>query len=202
MSRAKRRADATYLQASARPPRARDRGAAVAALIVVVTAVLVWVLRPNQDRTTTTPLAGRHPTPPPARPPPPPADRDDRRPPTPPAATVGAEPTAEPTTVRRRAPRAVRGRADFPLDPFQQQALDALDAGRTCSSPRPPGRARRSSPSTRSSAALAAGAKAFYTTPLKALSNQKYGDLVRVHGATASACSPATTRSTATRRSW
>src|SRR5206468_6415688 len=30
--------------------------------------------------------------------------------------------------------------------------------------------------------ALAAGAKAFYTTPLKALSNQKYGDLVRVHG--------------------
>ena len=27
--------------------------------------------------------------------------------------------------------------------------------------------------------ALAAGAKAFYTTPLKALSNQKYGDLVR-----------------------
>src|SRR5439155_15652293 len=31
--------------------------------------------------------------------------------------------------------------------------------------------------------ALAAGSKAFYTTPLKALSNQKYGDLVRRHGA-------------------
>ena len=30
--------------------------------------------------------------------------------------------------------------------------------------------------------ALAAGAKAFYTTPLKALSNQKFTDLVRVHG--------------------
>jgi ATP-dependent RNA helicase HelY len=31
--------------------------------------------------------------------------------------------------------------------------------------------------------ALAEGGKAFYTTPLKALSNQKYGDLVRRHGA-------------------
>ena len=30
--------------------------------------------------------------------------------------------------------------------------------------------------------ALAEGRKAFYTTPLKALSNQKYGDLVRRHG--------------------
>ncbi|MBO0731063.1 MAG: DEAD/DEAH box helicase, partial [Acidimicrobiaceae bacterium] len=30
--------------------------------------------------------------------------------------------------------------------------------------------------------ALAEGGKAFYTTPLKALSNQKYGDLVRAHG--------------------
>src|SRR5207253_3942542 len=31
--------------------------------------------------------------------------------------------------------------------------------------------------------ALAEGGKAFYTTPLKALSNQKYGDLVRRYGA-------------------
>ena len=31
--------------------------------------------------------------------------------------------------------------------------------------------------------ALATGRKAFYTTPIKALSNQKYHDLVRVHGA-------------------
>ncbi len=31
--------------------------------------------------------------------------------------------------------------------------------------------------------ALAEGGKAFYTTPLKALSNQKYGELVRRHGA-------------------
>ena len=30
--------------------------------------------------------------------------------------------------------------------------------------------------------AIAKGGKAFYTTPLKALSNQKYGDLVAKHG--------------------
>ena len=31
--------------------------------------------------------------------------------------------------------------------------------------------------------ALALGGKCFYTTPLKALSNQKFGDLVAKHGA-------------------
>ncbi len=36
--------------------------------------------------------------------------------------------------------------------------------------------------------ALQAGRKAFYTTPIKALSNQKYADLVRIHGATRSGC--------------
>ena len=55
--------------------------------------------------------------------------------------------------------------------------------GARCWSPRPPDRARRSSPSTRSSSRSRVGGKAFYTTPLKALSNQKYGDFVRVHGA-------------------
>ena len=50
--------------------------------------------------------------------------------------------------------------------------------------------------------ALAEGRKVFYTTPLKALSNQKYNDLVRAHGASGSGSSPATTRSTATRPSW
>ena len=46
--------------------------------------------------------------------------------------------------------------------------------------------------------ALGMGGKCFYTTPLKALSNQKFGDLVARHGAGDRwACSPATTRSTA-----
>ena len=53
------------------------------------------------------------------------------------------------------------------------------------------------------SLALEHGRKCFYTTPIKALSNQKYHDLVARHGpASVSACSPATTRSTAMRRSW
>ena len=48
--------------------------------------------------------------------------------------------------------------------------------------------------------ALATGRKAFYTTPIKALSNQKYTDLVRASTApTRSACSPVTRRSTARR---
>ena len=43
--------------------------------------------------------------------------------------------------------------------------------------------ARRSSASSRSSSPCRQGRKCFYTTPIKALSNQKYADLVRRHGA-------------------
>ena len=50
--------------------------------------------------------------------------------------------------------------------------------------------------------ALAAGRKCFYTTPIKALSNQKHNDLVRRYGPERSACSPVTSRSTATPTSW
>ena len=49
----------------------------------------------------------------------------------------------------------------------------------------------------------ARGRKCFYTTPIKALSNQKYTRPGRpVRRRPRSACSPATTRSTATRRWW
>ena len=51
--------------------------------------------------------------------------------------------------------------------------------------------------------ALAEGRKCFYTTPIKALSNQKYNDLVQpLLGRQRSGCSPATTASTARRRWW
>ena len=51
--------------------------------------------------------------------------------------------------------------------------------------------------------ALATGGKCFYTTPIKALSNQKFADLIAaVRAGPGRACSPATPRSTRTRRWW
>ena len=52
----------------------------------------------------------------------------------------------------------------------------------TSSSRHPPGPARRWSGSTPSRSALATGRKAFYTAPIKALSNQKFNDLRAVLG--------------------
>ena len=83
-----------------------------------------------------------------------------------------------PDDLRKRF-EATRG---FPLDPFQQRALDALDAGEHVLVAAPTGSGKTVVAEYAVERALAAGAKAFYTTPLKALSNQKYGDLVRVHG--------------------
>ncbi|HET9730088.1 MAG TPA: DEAD/DEAH box helicase, partial [Acidimicrobiia bacterium] len=71
----------------------------------------------------------------------------------------------------------------FALDPFQLQALDALDAGRSVLVAAPTGSGKTLVAEYAIARALAAGGKTFYTTPLKALSNQKFGDLVREHGA-------------------
>ncbi len=71
----------------------------------------------------------------------------------------------------------------FPLDEFQQRALDALDAGRSVLVAAPTGSGKTLVAEYAIAKALAEGGKAFYTTPLKALSNQKFGDLVREHGA-------------------
>jgi ATP-dependent RNA helicase HelY len=71
----------------------------------------------------------------------------------------------------------------FALDPFQRRALDALDAGQSVLVAAPTGSGKTIVAEYAAALALAGGTKAFYTTPLKALSNQKYGDLVRVHGA-------------------
>lgn len=71
----------------------------------------------------------------------------------------------------------------FELDDFQRRSLDALDAGRSVLVAAPTGSGKTVVGEYAVARALAEGAKAFYTTPLKALSNQKYGDLVRRHGA-------------------
>jgi ATP-dependent RNA helicase HelY len=70
----------------------------------------------------------------------------------------------------------------FPLDRFQTLALDALDAGQSVLVAAPTGSGKTLVAEYAVAKARAEGGKVFYTTPLKALSNQKYGDLVREHG--------------------
>jgi ATP-dependent RNA helicase HelY len=70
----------------------------------------------------------------------------------------------------------------FELDAFQERALDALDAGRSVLVAAPTGSGKTVVAEYAVAKALEEGRKAFYTTPLKALSNQKFGDLVRQHG--------------------
>ena len=73
----------------------------------------------------------------------------------------------------------------FPLDRFQTLALDALDAGQSVLVAAPTGSGKTLVAEYAIAKARADGGKVFYTTPLKALSNQKYGDLVREHGSDA-----------------
>jgi ATP-dependent RNA helicase HelY len=70
----------------------------------------------------------------------------------------------------------------FPFDPFQERALDAIDEGGSVLVAAPTGSGKTVVAEYAVARALAEGSKAFYTTPLKALSNQKYGDLARMHG--------------------
>jgi ATP-dependent RNA helicase HelY len=70
----------------------------------------------------------------------------------------------------------------FGLDDFQLQALDAIDAGRSVLVAAPTGSGKTVVAEYAVAKAVAEGGKTFYTTPLKALSNQKFGDLSRRHG--------------------
>src|SRR5450631_4043559 len=72
---------------------------------------------------------------------------------------------------------------DFPFDDFQRRALDALDGGGSVLVAAPTGSGKTLVAEYAVALALHAGRKVFYTTPLKALSNQKYGDFVRELGA-------------------
>jgi ATP-dependent RNA helicase HelY len=71
----------------------------------------------------------------------------------------------------------------FPLDDFQERALDALDAGQSVLVAAPTGSGKTLVGEYAIARALAEGGKVFYTTPLKALSNQKYGDFAAAYGA-------------------
>jgi superfamily II RNA helicase len=64
----------------------------------------------------------------------------------------------------------------FPLDPFQEEAIAALDAGKSVVVVAPTGAGKTLIGEYAIIKALAQGKRVFYTTPLKALSNQKLRD--------------------------
>ncbi|WP_431045268.1 DEAD/DEAH box helicase [Streptomyces sp. P1-3] len=75
-----------------------------------------------------------------------------------------------------------RAMYDFELDPFQIEACQALEAGKGVLVAAPTGSGKTIVGEFAVHLALTQGRKCFYTTPIKALSNQKYTDLVRRHG--------------------
>jgi ATP-dependent RNA helicase HelY len=72
-----------------------------------------------------------------------------------------------------------RSRYDFEFDQFQVAACGALTAGDGVLVAAPTGSGKTVVGEYAVHLALAQGRKCFYTTPIKALSNQKYGDLSR-----------------------
>src|ERR1041384_6815689 len=98
-----------------------------------------------------------------------------------------SSPSERYAAARRRTARAVladfRGGYDFGLDDFQLEACSALEDGYSVLVCAPTGAGKTVVGEFAVHLALAAGQKCFYTTPIKALSNQKYNDLVARHGA-------------------
>src|SRR6476661_4783156 len=74
------------------------------------------------------------------------------------------------------------GQLSFTLDDFQQRACQALETGHGVLVCAPTGAGKTVVGEFAVHLALAAGRKCFYTTPIKALSNQKHTDLVHRYG--------------------
>src|SRR5690625_4959569 len=71
---------------------------------------------------------------------------------------------------------------EFPMDPFQLEAAEQLEDGHAVLVAAPTGAGKTIVAEFAIHLALVQGKKAFYTTPIKALSNQKYTDLVATYG--------------------
>ncbi|GAA4364708.1 DEAD/DEAH box helicase [Nocardioides caricicola] len=78
--------------------------------------------------------------------------------------------------------RGFRSLYDFPLDDFQVRGCEAIEEGRGVLVAAPTGSGKTIVGEFAVHLALETGRKCFYTTPIKALSNQKYNDLVARYG--------------------
>src|SRR4051812_1945472 len=111
--------------------------------------------------------------------------------------TAGDRAEATPSPAERYAKAAARARSEngplgsfrqqypFELDEFQLRACEALADGRGVLVAAPTGSGKTVVGEFAVHLAMQTGRKAFYTTPIKALSNQKYTDLVRRYGSAA-----------------
>src|SRR5260370_12316616 len=77
---------------------------------------------------------------------------------------------------------AFRALYDFECDDSQKKACQALNEGHGVLVAAPTGSGKTVVGEFAAHLAVAEGGKCFYTTPIKALSNQKYADLVRRYG--------------------
>ena len=120
-------------------------------------------------------------------------DRSGRRdrPPRPARPHPEPEPTSRPTAWDTRVLATIRERPDygefargyaFPLDDFQVAAIGSVLDGHGVLVAAPTGSGKTVVGECAVWLALRQGGKCFYTTPIKALSNQKYHDLVARHG--------------------
>ena len=69
-----------------------------------------------------------------------------------------------------------------PADPFQEAALEAVERGRSVVVAAPTGAGKTLVAEGAVEMCLGRGGRAFYTTPIKALSNQKFRDLCGIYG--------------------
>ncbi len=98
----------------------------------------------------------------------------------PPAPAPGAAPALGPEDEEFLA--AFRQRYRFALDPFQEQAVRLIQAGESVLVSAPTGAGKTLIAEFAIYRALAAQRRVVYTTPLKALSNQKFSDFARQYG--------------------
>lgn len=87
-----------------------------------------------------------------------------------------------PTTGRSELRDQFVARYPFPIDRFQTESFEALDRGEHVVVAVPTGSGKTVVAEYGIAAARHDGMRAFYTAPVKALSNQKYRDLVEIHG--------------------